>query len=93
MHVFAHDVYEKWPMVLMLCNNHYSYFHSVTSSSLKKESLDVIVGFLNSRDVFAGKTLCYAYACIPLVFDGMDHSVINLDFYCTGHYSNSYHER
>ena len=49
-------------------------------SSLKKEQQDIIVGFLNGRDsgrdvssvlptVF-GKTLCYA--CIPLVFDGMD---------------------
>ena len=45
-------------------------------SSLKKEQLNIIVGFLNGTDVFAilpteiGKTLCYA--CIPLVFDGMD---------------------
>ena len=45
-------------------------------SSLKKEQLNVIVRFVNGRDVFAvlptafGKTLCYA--CIPLVFDGMD---------------------
>ena len=45
-------------------------------SSLKREQLDIIVEFLNSRDVFAilltgiGKTLCYA--CIPLVFHGMD---------------------
>lgn len=47
-------------------------------SSLKKEQLDVIVGFLNGRDVFAvlptgfGKTLCYA--CIPLVFDSIDQA-------------------
>ena len=50
----------------------YHYFHQKLGySSLKKEQLDIIVGFLNGRDVIAvlptrfGKTLCYA--CIPLV--------------------------
>ena len=50
----------------------YHYFHKKLGySSLKKEQLDIIVGFMNGRDVITvlptrfEKTLCYA--CIPLV--------------------------
>ena len=65
----------------------YHYFHQkIGYSSLKKEQLNIIVGFLNGRDVITmfltgfGKTLCYA--CIPLD-DTMawTNYVINLPLY------------
>ena len=42
---------------------------------IKTEQLDVAVAFFEGRDVFAiiptgyGKSLCYAYACLPVAFD------------------------
>ena len=38
---------------------------------IKKEKEDVIVGFLNGRDVFAVLPTGFGYACLPLVFDGI----------------------
>ena len=46
-------------------------------SSLKPEQIDVVLQFINGRDVFAvlptgfGKSLCYA--CLPFTFDKVLH--------------------